>query len=217
LLNEWYNEDEDRMISTQENNSGFVNIVTVLKDNVDDRATFTTDALLTKIRTVEPKNEADTEKTYISGYVFNFKNEIFPVEFRIDDPSGIDYFNSLEPSLKNPVYTQVWGKIISTTVTTSREIKSAFGDVKVVSTPRTEKAWVIVGAREEVYPLGQEGILTAEELQTAVQNREVYLAEKKSSTIARKTNNASTPTAAPTTFGGITPNLAINNTGEFVF
>ena len=182
-LNDWYtNKDgEETLVSTKKNEGGFVHIVTKLGEE-SIRNTFEVDMLINGTRLVEANPEKHIDKDYliVKGAVFNFKNALLPVELIVKNEGGIRYFESLEASSKNLVFTKVWGKIECQTVVTRKETESAFGEASVKEFTNTIKQWVITGAAKETYPVGdEENGITAEEIEKAMQDREVYLAEKK--------------------------------------
>ena len=110
------------------------------------------------------------------------------------------YFEGLGASNSEPIYTKVWGKIISETTVTTREVESAFGEAAVTTYRNSNKEWVITGTAKVPYDFGDENILTTEELTKAAQNREVYLADVKKRADEYKANRAaSTPVSTTTT------------------
>jgi hypothetical protein len=145
---------------------------------------------------VEADPEANIPEDYliVKGAVFNWNNAILPVELVVKNKGGIDYFEKLDASPKNPSYTKVWGKIINETIVKTETTEAAFGDPMVREIKRNVKQWVITGTSrpENMYEIGDsETGITLEELQTLVQNREVYLSEVKQRAEEYAKNNAS--------------------------
>ena len=58
-------------------------------------------------------------------------------------------------------------------------MESAFGEPVVKEYERKDKEWLVTGANPEIYPLGDENCLTAEEISKALADREIHLAEIK--------------------------------------
>ena len=78
-LNEFYDK-EDKFVSVKVNEGGFAEIV----NSLDAKATFTTDMLINRVTEVEPDDEKGTPyMVKVGGAVFNFKNELLPVEFTV--------------------------------------------------------------------------------------------------------------------------------------
>ena len=193
-LNDFYAQD-DTLVSVKMNEGGFVSIVTDLCDE-GERNTFTMDMVITNTKMVEPEDENEESFLSVRGVVFNFRNDILPVEFVVKNPDGIKYFDQIGASPSEPIYTKVWGKICCTTVTTIKKEESAFGEAAVASTSRSKKEWIITGTAKVPYDFGETGVLTANELTTAMQNREVYLADIKKRADEYRASRAASATQA---------------------
>jgi hypothetical protein len=196
-LNDFYAQD-DTLVSVKRNEGGFVTLVNELAD-ISERNTFSVDMVITSVTKIEPTEENNVKEAYVSvrGAVFNFRNDLLPVDFVVRNAAGMKYFEDLDITSSEPVYTKVWGKIIS--MTDAREIKeeSAFGEASVRTVERKTKEWVITGTAKVPYDFGDEEVLTADELTKAMQDREVHLAEvKKRSEEYRASKASSTPAAA---------------------
>lgn len=172
---------EETLVTAKRNEGGFVHTVNKLCDSAA-RNTFEMDMLINGTRLVEADEEKNIPADYlvVKGAVFNFRNAILPVEFIVRNPSGIKYFDGLDASASNMIFTKVWGKINSETIKTSREEESAFGESKVTEYERTIKEWVITGTANEPYEIGDEqNGITIDEIKKALADREVYLADVK--------------------------------------
>ena len=172
---------EEVLVSAKRNEGGFVHTVNKLCD-ASARNTFEMDMLINGTRLIEADEERNIPADYlvVKGAVFNFRNAILPVEFIVKNPSGIKYFENLDASSSNMIFTKVWGKINSETIKTSREEESAFGESKVTEYERTIKEWVITGTANEAYEIGDEqNGITIDEIKKALADREVYLADVK--------------------------------------
>lgn len=190
---------EETLVSAKRNEGGFAHIVTKLCD-ASARNTFEMDMLINGTRLVEADEERNIKEDYlvVKGAVFNFRNAILPVEFIVKNPSGIKYFESLDASPANMIFTKVWGKINSETIKTTREEESAFGETKVTEYERNIKEWVITGTANEAYELGDEkNGITMDEIKKALADREVYLADvKKRQEEYQASKNSASPAAA---------------------
>ena len=198
-LNDFYtNRDgEERLVSAKRNDGGFVRLITKLSDE-KERNNFEFDFLINGTRLVEadPERNIDNDYLIVKGAVFNFRNAILPVELFVKNDSGIKYFESLDASSSNPVFTKVQGKIESQTIVTKREEESAFGEAAVKEYTRTTKEWVITWAAAEPYDMNdpEQGI-SADDIKKAMADREVYLADiKKRQDEYQASKNAGTAT-----------------------
>ena len=172
---------EETLVTAKRNEGGFVHTVNKLCDPAA-RNTFEMDMLINGTRFVEADEERNIAEDYliVKGAVFNFRNAILPVEFIVKNPSGIKYFESLEASSSNMIFTKVWGKINSETIKTVKTEESKFGEAKVTEYERTIKEWVITGTANETYEIDDEqNGITLDEIKKALADREVYLADVK--------------------------------------
>lgn len=190
---------EEVLVTAKRNEGGFAHIVNKLCAE-SDRNTFEVDMLINGTRLVEADEEKNIAADYlvVKGAVFNFRNAILPVEFVVKNPSGIKYFDSLDASPSNMIFTKVWGKINSETVKTVKTEESKFGEAKVTEYERSVKEWVITGAANEPYELDDEkNGITMDEIKKALADREVYLADvKKRQDEYQASKNSTTPAGA---------------------
>lgn len=208
-LNEFYNQ-EDTLVSTKVNEASFVSIVSELPAE-SERTRFKCDMLITQVTHVEADEEKNIAEDYavVRGAMFNFRNELLPLDLVIRHPQGMAYFESLEFG-DGPTYTNVWGTISCMTIKREITEESAWGTPTVRTVERRVREWTIVGANKEPYEFGEEGVMTSAELKEAMANREIHLAEiKKRAEDNRANRNA--PAAAPAK----TP--IVNKSGAFSF
>ena len=178
-LNDFYAND-GTFVSAKRNEGGFVSFVNELCP-IEDRNTFQMDMVINRVQRVEADEEKGIKEDYLKlcGAVFNFKNDLLPVEFIVKNVTGIVYFENLDISPKNIVYTKVWGHINNQVLRTQKVEESAFGDTFVIPQERQIREWVVTGTAKVPYDFGDESVLTEKELTEAMQNREVYLADVK--------------------------------------
>ena len=174
-LNDFYNQN-DELVSAKRNEGGFVSTVKDLVPEAE-RSTFDCDMVITSVTRVEGDGEPDYLR--IKGGIFDFRKALLPVEFICRREDGMSYFEGLDASPSNPVFTEVKGKIVSNTIKREIEEESAFGSASVKTVTRTVREWQITWARPTEYDFGAEDTLTAEELKKAMQDRQVYLANVK--------------------------------------
>lgn len=178
-LNDFYNRDGE-LVSAKRNEGGFISILSALDPDVNKRATFSADMVITGVKRVDADEEKNiSEHAEIKGAVFNFRQSILPMTFNIKNPQGIDYFEGLEPSPSNPVFTKVWGKLISETIKTEVKSETAFGEALVKTIEKNNKEYLITGTDAEPGIFDDENTITAAELTKAMQDREIYLADVK--------------------------------------
>ena len=211
---------DDSMVSQQIHQGGFVTVVPNLKDEAI-RNTFKTDILITNVNRVEadPERHIDEDYVTVRGAIFNFKNDLLPVEYVVKNPAGMAYFEGLDASSAEPVYTQVWGRINFAAANVQVVTESAFGGAEsstVDVRARKVRQWVVTGASKVPYDFGDESVMTEDELIKAMQDRQVHLADvKKRREEYKQQKAAATPAAS---FGAApTANVAPAAQGKFTF
>ena len=205
-LNDFYTQD-DRLVSIKVNEGGFVTILNGELGPEAERNTFSTDMVITSANRIEADPEKNIEKDYVvvKGAVFDFRNNLLPVDFVVRTNEGMAYFEDLGASQNEPVFTKVWGKITCNSIINEVKEETAFGEEAVRTFERKIKEWLITGTSKVPYEFGEEGVLTVEELKKAAQDREVRLAEIKKRrdeyTASKTTTTTATSSAtiAPTT------------------
>jgi len=173
--NDWYNK-EGELVCSLVNKGGYINVVSA----TSPKSEFEVDVVIQSV-VPEIRNEVETGRAYVNGLIFNYANQALPAKFVVDNPKGVAFFAALP---KN-TFTRVWGKQVNSSVTSERMEESAFGDAKVAKTSYTRKEFVITGAQVEPYDDMQ---LTADELNTAIQNRNLAMAELKNRTVSKETS-----------------------------
>ena len=181
-LNEFYTDrnGKEELVSVKTNEGGFVHTTNVLAEKETDRNTFKCDMVITQVTHIDADDERKTpEKAIIKGVVFNFRNEILPVEFTATNAGAMAYSEDLGATASNPVFTKVWGRQVSEVIKREIREESAFGEDSVREVQSTRKDFVITGAAKEPYEWDSEDTILASELTTAIANRETYLATMK--------------------------------------
>jgi len=211
-LNDFYTDrdGQETLVSAKRPSGGFVTIVSALDEDESKRNTFECDMLINKVTRVEADPERNIENDYVvvKGAVFNFRGSILPVDFVVKSESGMKYFESLDASPQNLVFTKVWGKINSSMITRRVEEESAFGEASVREFTRTVKEWVITGTSkpDATYEIGDaETGITADEITQKMADREVYLADIKKRNDEYKASRAgagASVATAPAAVGG---------------
>ena len=214
-LNEFYTERNGKteLVSAKRNEGGFGHVVDTLNEDEKTRSTFECDMLITKATRIEPNEEKNIpEKVVIKGCIFDFRKALLPIEFVATNPNAMNYFEGLEPSPSEPVFTKVWGRQISETIKNSVVEESAFGEDYVKSVESTRKEFLVTGASKVPYLWDDESSITAAELKEAMAARETYLASIKQRQDEYQASKNQAKAAAFTA-----PAATISNGSEFNF
>ena len=186
-LNDFYPQGGDELVTTPRHEGGFV---TILRGPAElppeaERNKFECDALITNVFVVEKNEERGIEEDYVQlkGCIFNFRNDILPMTFVVRHPAAMKYFENAGIDPSNPMYTGIRGYIENRTVKIEKTVESAFGEDAVDTVERRVRNWVINHANKVPYDFGAEEILTAADIQKAMENRNVYLAEIKARSV----------------------------------
>lgn len=207
-LNDFYTDrkGEETLVSAKTVNGSFVNIINKLNDE-SARSTFECDMLINGTTLVEADEERHIDKDYliVKGAIFDFRNAIMPVEFIVKNEGGMKYFEGLNASAKEPVFTKVWGQIHSENIVNRVEQESAFGEPTVKEYSRTVREYIVTGTSkpDAVYEVGNaENGITEDEVKKALADREVYLAGVKKRQDDYNASKNSGAATAPAAAGG---------------
>lgn len=204
-LNEFYTDrnGKEELVSAKRNEGGFVHKVDTLDEDEKVRNTFKADMVITAVKHIDADDEKNLpEKCIVKGAIFDFRKSLLPIEFSATNPNAMRYFESLDASQKNPVFTCVWGRQVSEVVVRQIVTESAFGEDEVREVKNTRRDFVITGAAKEPYVWDDESSITAAELNEAIQKREVDLAAMKKRQDEYKASRNATPKAASPAQGG---------------
>lgn len=205
-LNEFFTDrnGKEELVSAKRNEGGFVHKVDALDEDEKVRNTFKADMVINCVTHVDGDPEkGTTDKVVVKGAIFDFRKSLLPIEFSATNPNAMRYFESLEASQRNPVFTCVWGRQVSEVIVRQIVTESAFGEDEVREVKNTRRDFVITGAAKEPYLWDDESSITAAELNEAIQKREVDLAAmKKRQDEYRASRNAAPKAAAAPAQGG---------------
>lgn len=213
-VNDWYTDRNGtyELVSTKRLEGGFVNIVTSLNEDVSMRNQIKTDMLISSINRNEPENGPAT--VTIHGLIFNFRNEVMPVDYTVTNEAAMKFFESLDVSSAEPYYTEIRVAMNYTTQLIKKEISCAWGEPQVETVERKVRQWIVTGCNGEPYEFDDESTITAAEVQKALQDRQVKLANIKKQSEEYKAQKAAAPsTPAPQKAA---PTQAVQ-TGGFTF
>lgn len=202
-LNEFFSDrnGKEELVSAKRNEGGFAVVKSAADEDETKRNTFDVDMIITGTRMIEADPEKDLpEKMVLRGAIFDFRNSLLPIELSVVNPRAISYFESLEITQRNPVFTRLQGRQVSEVVTREVIEESAFGDPVVKKFASTRKDWVVTWAASEPYAWDDESTITAAELTKAMSDRETYLATLKQRQDEYKVSK-NQPAAAPANQG----------------
>lgn len=214
-LNDFYTQD-GTLVSTKKNEGGFVSIINGELAPENERNTFTVDMLITAVNRIEKNEEKNINEDFVTvrGAIFNFRNELLPLDFLVRNTDGMKYFEDLGVTGAEPLYTKVWGRINCGTILNEVKEDSAFGESAVRTYERKIREWVITGTAKVPYEFGDENVLTADEVTKAQQDREVMLAETKKRSEEYRASKSTADNAFGTTTTAPTPST---KAGTFSF
>ena len=197
-LNEFYSDrsGKEELVSAKRNEGGFIHIITdALSEKDTDRNNWEADTVITKVREIEADPERNLPaKVVISGYMFDFKNALLPVDVVAYKESAQNYFLGLEASEANPTFIKLKGQQVSQVIIRTVTEESAFGDEPDVKEfKNTVREFVVTGALPP-YEWDSEESITAQEMKEALASREITKAEIKQ---RQDEYNASRSTKAP--------------------
>ena len=208
-VNDFVDNGTKEIVAAKQNSGGFISIPDKLVDE-KDRSTFKVDMFINSVKRIDADETKGIMEDYllVNGFVFNFRNNIAPVSLTVRSIGGISYFEGLDPSNAAPVLTNVWGKMVThSSVSTAAAEESAFGEEYVDTSERKFREWLITGTAKMPYELG-EGVLTVEELTTAMADREIHLADVRQKDAEYQASKAATQGAditAPATVATAAP------------
>lgn len=203
-LNEFYSDrnGNEELVSVKRNEGGFVHVVNEIAEDEKARNLFEVDIIITGATRIEENPERNLpERVIVKGAIFDFRNALLPTEFTAVNPHAMDYFEGLEASTKNPVFTRIKGRQISETVVRTISEESAFGEASVREVKSSRKDFVITWAQTEPYDWDDESTITASKLTELMANRETYLAAMKQRQDEYKASKGQAPAVAAPTAG----------------
>ena len=204
-LNDFYMVNDDRAVSAQRNEGGFITFIKELAPEGTSRNKFTYDMIINKVTVVEPKEGTDDVlHARIHGVIFNFREAILPWDLIAYNPKAIEYFEGLGVSSANPIYT----------IRVEKEVENAWGEPMVEYSERTRREWVIEGSKPQLYDFTDED---RADLQKKIADRNVHLEEVKSAAIAyaNSQKNAIQSTPTPNTMAGPLSNIPMGDFNDF--
>jgi len=168
------------VVSPKRVEGSFVRVVDKIREN--DTNDFRLDFFINKVTRVEANEERHIPNDYVtvSGYAFNFRNALLPLDLVVKNEDGMNFFEGLDATPTAPVFIYIWGKLNYSSVKTTIEEESAFGSSNVRFVERKIREWIVTGAKKTPYEFDEDSAdLKPSEVIKAKQDREVHLAEVK--------------------------------------
>ncbi|ALS22193.1 hypothetical protein [Paenibacillus naphthalenovorans] len=169
-LNEYYGQD-DQLRSFPQLSTNFINRVT---DNFEPKAKFELEMVVASVKE-EVKNEEETGRAIIKGYVPLYGGKVIPFEVVVAEKKAVDYvLNNYE---KGNTVT-VFGNIVNNTIVTKKEIEVGFGQPQEKITRTTVREYLVTGGTSPKDE-DDEAAFDMELIKKALKERETYLKELK--------------------------------------
>lgn len=160
-----------KMVESVEISTNFINRLG--SDEYEPKATFEVEIFYTGIKPETDKDDNETGRTVVSGYIVEYGSKLIPIKFVTTKEAG-DYIESNFEAKKTGV---VAGDIIST-VETKVEKKEGFGKVREEVFVKTKKEFLITGGDDQ-YDEDDKNSYDIKAIKEAVKERENYLESKK--------------------------------------
>lgn len=183
-LNEFVNQQDNSLVCAKRCEGGFVTILAganSLPAKPEDRNCFELDMVVDRAMHIEADPEKNIEQDYmkICGNAFDFRGALLPADLNLYIPEGVAFFDSIadEITTSHVLYTHFKGQIVNRSVQYLETVDGAFGTSHTKEVSRKQHEWVINYMNTEPYDFGDPEVMTAEDLTTARQNREIAEAE----------------------------------------
>jgi hypothetical protein len=162
--------------ATVRNEGGFVSI---FNEFSEERNKYTTDILITKVTHInaDPEKNISNDYTSVNSYVFGYGPLILPISFVVRNEGVMSFFEDLDISGSIPVFTKVWGKINCITIKITRTEESEFEEAAVQTYEKKCREYTIIGTSKFPYNFGEEDVLTIEQVNKMIQDRQIKFAE----------------------------------------
>lgn len=112
----------------------------------------------------------------ISGYAFNFRNELLPIQLTVRIPGGVKFFENADISSKNPFLGKISGQVVSNIITIAKDESDLDGFGEAKPTTRSIRAWDVSSARRTL-EFDDDGDLNLAEMKKLVADRADHEAE----------------------------------------
>ncbi|WP_206098610.1 hypothetical protein [Paenibacillus silvae] len=138
-LNEYIHQD-GTLKSYPQINSNFVNRVKDT-DVFEPKATFSFEMVVANVKE-EIKNDEETGRAIIKGYIPIYGGEVIPFETVVTDPNAVNYVTS---NYEKGQTVSLHGDIVNQTIVTRKEIEVGFGDPQEKIDRKTIREYVVKG------------------------------------------------------------------------
>ncbi|WP_186331660.1 hypothetical protein [Paenibacillus xylanexedens] len=138
-LNEYIGQD-GTLKSYPQINSNFVNRVKDT-DVFEPKATFAFEMVVANVKE-EIKNDEETGRAIVKGYIPIYGGEVIPFETVVADPNAVNYVTS---NYEKGQTVSLHGDIVNQTIVTRKEIEVGFGDPQEKIDRKTIREYVVKG------------------------------------------------------------------------
>lgn len=161
------------------------------KDDYNPRATFSTELVVQSVVEEMDREEEETGRAILKGYIPTYGGRIIPFEFVVAEDGASYVLDNYETNQTVSVY----GDIINKQITNTTTIPAAFGEDKKEITTTYVREFLILGGSEP-YDEDSPQSYDPKTIRQALAEREVYLEELKVKYEDKK-KNANTGGAKP--------------------
>lgn len=188
---------DEQIVAATRFEGGFVTILSQLKDEAE-RNLAQVDMIITKLEDVEENPERDIEAhSDIKGCTFDFRGNLIPLSFSVYNPKIVEWLEKNDVG-SSPLFIKTYVKIENITKMVEVREELAFGEA-VTTREKKVRNYIVYNFAAEPYEFDDENTITADELDQAMKNRELHLAEvKKNHEEWVNGGGATTAKAAPT-------------------
>ncbi|MNH75618.1 hypothetical protein D3C73_278650 [compost metagenome] len=183
-LNEYIGQD-DNLRSYPQINSNFVNRVKE-GEPFEPQAKFTFEMAVASV-TEEVKNDEETGRAIIKGYIPIYGGSVIPFSVVVDNPAAVNYVTS---NYEKGNTVSVHGDIVNQTIITKKEIEVGFGDPQEKIDRKTIREYVVKGGSAP-YDEDSNNAFDTELIKKALKDREKYIEEMKEKKKNKEKKNSS--------------------------
>lgn len=170
-LNDYYGQD-GKLRSFPQLSTNFINRIT--DDEFEPKAQFTLEMYVRNV-VEEIKNEEETGRAILKGYVPVYGNKVIPFEVIVEGEQAVNYVTD---NYEKGTTVTIHGDIINKKIVTEKVIEAEFGENKVDTTITTIREYLVKGGsapRDE----DDSKAYKWDEIKEGLKEREKMLADKK--------------------------------------
>ena len=168
---------DGNLVETTQIGAGFFDRNTP-SPSTPNMAEFSVEAIL-KPGCVQPeiRDEIETGRSILHVELADFRGQVYPARFVIENADGIAHISSLADSAELSILN-VWGRVESSSEVIREEVPAAFGDPRIIETVRSRRENIITGAAIEAREVTEEVKAAILEGRQAFEVHKTTVAEK---------------------------------------